>query len=147
VVALFKIKTKISFKKVNTQVDKANKRNLFKAGALVRTASRRSLRKHKKTLITKIIDGKPRKVREPGPVGGPPRSTGPLKESIAFEVSSQGDSVIVGPKGETVSNVGKAQEFGGRFRGRRYRRRPFMGPALERVRSKLPKFWARSVRS
>lgn len=30
--------------------------------------------------------------------------------------------------------------------GRRYPKRPFMGPALEKNRSRLPRFWANSVR-
>ena len=42
--------------------------------------------------------------------------------------------------------VAAAHEFGGRFRQERYQKRPFMGPALERIRPRLARMWAGTLR-
>jgi hypothetical protein len=54
--------------------------------------------------------------------------------------------VVIGPDYQNVGQSGAAHEFGGHFRHENYPRRPFMGPALEKVKDRLPSFWAGSVR-
>lgn len=126
-------------------VDKAKREVLSRAGAFIRTAARTSIRKRKGT-------SKP---------GHPPHShTGLLRRLILFGYDRSSDSVVVGPVGFGRSKAPHTLEFGGvtdrprwwrtsRKRGRklRIRPRPFMGPALEKERDKLPRLWAGSVRS
>jgi hypothetical protein len=55
-------------------------------------------------------------------------------------------SVVIGPDYVVAADSGMAHEFGGKFRHERYPKRPFMGPALEKVKDRLPSFWAGSVK-
>lgn len=77
--------------------------------------------------------------------GQPPHTRrGRLKQSILFEATDR--SAIIGPAAQFVGAAGSAHEFGGRYRGRQYDRRPFMAPALESLRPRLPKFWAATLK-
>lgn len=106
---------------------------LPRAGGLIRVIARRSIRRALKS-------------GEPSKEGTPPRSKGSLKNSIRFEVARDGQSVVIGPDSQKVSNVGRAHEFGGKFRGQEFKKRAFMGPALEKALPKLPKLWANTVK-
>ena len=132
-VAAIKVKTNFNKEAVKKAAKDANVTSLGRAGALVRTISRRSIRRKG----VKNIPSRP---------GQPPKTTGPLRNSILFEQSGDKQDVIVGPSSEFIANVGKAHEFGGEFRGVRYPKRPFMGPALKKALPKLPKLWAKSIR-
>ena len=130
--------------KVIRAVDKARRAVLSKAGAFIRTAARSSIRRRK----------------GPSQPGKPPSShTGLLKKFIYFGYEPTSDSVVIGPV--RLNKPGAAPsvlEHGGktvirkRRRGRIVRRRvsiearPYMAPALEKERPKLPKLWAGSVR-
>jgi hypothetical protein len=129
--------------KVQRAVDRAKRAVLARAGAFIRTTARHSIRKRKGS----------------APPGQPPHShEGSLRRLIFFGYDRGTDSVVVGPVGFSRSNAPNVLEFGGktvverRRRGKRERRsvriakRAFMGPALEKERSKLPKLWANSVR-
>jgi hypothetical protein len=126
-------------------VDKAKREVLSRAGAFVRQTAKTSIRKRKGT----------------SPPGQPPYShVGLVRDLILFGYDRSSDSVVVGPVG--LRNKGaqapNTLEFGGtatrtRFEhGRiarrrvRVRKRPFMGPALDREIPRLPKLWAGSVR-
>lgn len=125
-------------------VDKAKREVLSKAGAFIRTAARTSIRKRNGT-------SRP---------GRPPYShTGLLRRFILFGYDRSSDSVVVGPVGFGRSRAPNVLEFGGvterprwwrrrreQRRWVRVRARPFMGPALEKERDKLPALWAGSVR-
>ena len=63
-----------------------------------------------------------------------------------FYVEKQKDLVVIGPEESKVGTSGAAHEHGGRYKRQRYPKRPFMGPALEKLQDRLPQFWARSVR-
>ncbi len=132
-VSAFKVKTKFDIKKIRNRVKRGNVDSLGRAGALVRTVSRRSLRRKG----VKNLPGRP---------GQPPKTTGPLKRSILFEVEKDRSAVVIGPSSDIVDDVAKAHEFGGEFRGIRYPKRPFMGPALAKITPQLPRLWAKSVR-
>jgi len=130
--------------KVVRAVDKAKRAVLSRAGAFIRTAARTSIRKRKGS----------------APPGSPPHShVGLLRNFIFFGYDRQSDSVVVGPaKLNRATEAPRVLEHGGtttvtrfsrgRIRKRRVRvnARPFMGPALEKERQKLPKLWANSVR-
>jgi hypothetical protein len=124
-------------------VDNAKRKVLSKAGAFIRTAARTSIRKRKGT----------------APPGKPPYShEGSLRKLILFGYDRASDSVVVGPVGFAKSTAPKALEHGGeavvhtRRKGRLVSRkvkiaaRPFMAPALEKERPKLPLLWRNSIR-
>jgi len=131
---------------VTGAVDAAKRKVLSKAGAFIRTAARTSIRKRKGS----------------APPGKPPHShEGSLRRLILFGYDRTSDSVVVGPVGFKNSTAPSALEYGGpatvtRRRGGRSGRRdsrtvkiasrPYMGPALERERPKLPLLWRNSVR-
>ena len=133
-------------KAVTRRVDRATRRVLSKFGAFVRTTARSSIRRRKK-------------VSEPGK---PPSShVGLLKRFIYFGYDPQRETVVIGPMplhGRGYGNALEALEYGGTFtryagtrrRRRRYRAkykaRPFMGPAFEQVKPKLPQMWRDSVK-
>lgn len=129
--------------KVQRAVDKAKRQALSRAGAFIRQTAKQSMRRRKGS----APPGKPPHVHE-----------GSLRRLIFFGYDKGTDSVVVGPMGFIRSDAPHVLEFGGkttvarRRRGKRERRRvrivrrPYMGPALEKERSKLPKLWANSVR-
>ena len=79
--------------------------------------------------------------------GTPPHTRrGLLREGILYAVEKDAARAVIGPTYERVGTSGSAHEFGGRYRGDNYPARPFMGPALEAIRPRLPSFWAASVR-
>jgi hypothetical protein len=124
-------------------VDGAKRKVLSKAGAFIRTAARTSIRKRK----------------GPAPAGKPPHShEGSLRRLILFGYDKAADSVVVGPVGFKKSVAPNVLEYGGdtvvlRRRGGRLTSqkvkiaaRPYMTPALEQERPKLPLLWRNSIR-
>ena len=135
-------------KAVMRRVDKATRRVLSKFGAFVRTTARSSIRRRKKA-------------SEPGQ---PPSShSGDLRRQIYFGYDRVRESVVIGPArlNQKVGNAPEALEYGGasvvaegsRRQSRRRKRRvmvrarPFMGPAMEREKPKLPAMWRDSIRA
>jgi hypothetical protein len=124
-------------------MDSAKRTVLSRAGAFIRTAAKTSLRKRQGT----------------APPGKPPYShEGSLRKLILFGYDRATDSVVVGPVGFAKSTAPRALEHGGETvvhqrRGRRLvsrkiriAARPFMAPALEKERPKLPLLWRNSIR-
>jgi hypothetical protein len=77
--------------------------------------------------------------------GIPPHSRkGLLKRSIVFGLDRTCESVLIGP---AYNHMGPAMhEYGGRFRGRSYPKRPLMGPSLQQAAPHLSKFWEDSIK-
>jgi len=124
-------KTKFDKQKVLLKTKQANISSLGHAGAALRLTARRSIRARKKA----------------SPPGTPPHTRrGQLKRAIAYAVDKQRAVVAIGPERDGVGTSGSAHEFGGRYRRERYPKRPYMGPALEKLQDRLPDFWANSVR-
>ena len=131
--------------KVKRAVDRTSRRVLSKFGAFVRRSARSSIRKRKK-------------ISAPGQ---PPSShSGLLKRFIFFGYDPApgpgSGSVVIGPVRLTRKGRGQAPallEHGGtttlRRRGKRvqanFRQRPFMGPAFEKEKPKLPAMWRDSI--
>ncbi len=127
-------------------VDNAKRKVLSKAGAFIRTAAKTSIRKRKGS----------------APPGAPPHShEGSLRRLILFGYDKPNDSVVVGPVGFKKSDAPSVLEYGGdtvvlrRVGGRggkltsqkvKIAPRPYMAPALEKERPKLPLLWRNSVR-
>lgn len=125
---------------VTNAVDRAERKVLSKFGAFVRRGARSSIRKRKAT-------------SQPG---SPPSShVGLLKQNIFFVYERERSNVVIGPillnKGTDAPAL---LEHGGSVTRRRrkkrvrmtYRPRPYMGPAFETEKSKLPAMWRDSVR-
>ena len=132
-------------KTVRSKTDKATRRVLSKFGAFVRRTAKRSIRKRKKA-------------SEPGK---PPSShAGLLKRFIWFGYDVVRRSVVIGLVRLSQKGRGEAPaalEHGGvvtmrprRREGKktraRIRRRPFMGPAMEKEKGQLPALWRDSVK-
>ncbi len=125
---------------VTNAMDRATRRVLSRFGAFVRRGARSSIRKR-------------RAISQPG---SPPSShTGLLKRNIFFVYERQRANVVIGPiLLNSASDAPALLEHGGNVTRRRrgkqvrmtYRPRPFMGPAFERERPKLPAMWKDSVR-
>ena len=125
---------------------RAERRVLSRFGAFVRRSARSSIRKRKG-------------ISQPG---RPPSShTGLLRKFIFFAYQVQSRSVIVGPVrlNRKVGDAPAALEHGGtsrvvegsrrsgrRVRTIRVRPRPYMQPAFEKEKEKLPQMWRDSVR-
>ena len=128
--------------KVLGAVDKATRKVFSRFGAFVRRTARGSIRKRKKTSVP----------------GSPPSShTGLLKRFIFFSFDPNRKSVVIGPMRLTENNRGDAPsalEYGGTAtltQGNKKNRvkiqaRPFMGPAFEKEKPKLPALWQNSVK-
>ena len=132
-------------KKVRRAVDRTTRRVLSKFGAFVRRSARSSIRKRKR-------------ISAPGE---PPSShTGLLRRFIFFGYDRSRRSVVIGPMplNQKVGDAPEALEYGGVStiayglrRERKKRRiriaaRPYMGPAFEQEKPKLPAMWAGSIR-
>lgn len=125
-------------------VDKAKRAVLSKAGAFIRTTAKHSIRTKKGV----------------APPGQPPHShVGLLRRFLFFAYEPVSESVVIGPaKLNKPTEAPRVLEHGGKTRVERRRRgkvvrrqvtieaRPFMGPALEKERPKLPALWAGSVK-
>ena len=133
-------------KKVLDATSRAERKVLSRFGAYVRRSARSSIRKRKKA-------------SEPGK---PPSShTGLFKRFLLFAYDPGRKSVVIGPArlDRKVGSAPRALEHGGRTqvvakrRGRRVirtttiRARPFMGPAFEKEKPKLPAMWRDSIRA
>lgn len=127
-----KVKTRMDAKRVVKAAQTGSIKSLGHAGGAIRMTAKRSIRRSK----SESQEGTPPHTRK-----------GQLRRAILYAVEKDKQSVVVGPDVSIVSTAGTAHEFGGRFRGEQYPRRPFMGPALEKTKERLPKMWAGSVRS
>ena len=128
--------TKLKFKdetvKLIKKAKEASFKNLGHAGAAIRMTARRSIKKSK----GKSQEGTPPNTRK-----------GRLKNAIMYAVEKDKQTVVVGPDAEIAGTSGKAHEFGGRYRKENYPKRPFMAPALEKLKKRIPTMWANSVKS
>ena len=129
--ASIRIRTRSDIPKVLRKIRRANIENLGHAGASIRLTAKHSIKKR------------------PGPSapGTPPHTRhGQLPKAILYAVERRRARVVIGPDVMKVGRSAMAHEFGGRYRKDRYARRPFMGPALEKLAPRLPRHWAGSVR-
>ena len=126
-----KAKTSLDARKVVQAAKKGGIVSLGHAGAAIRLAARRSIKKSPKASAA----------------GTPPNTRkGRIKNAIKYAVEATLQSVVIGPDFAVAADSGKAHEFGGSFRREHYDKRPFMGPALEKIRNRQPTFWAGSVK-
>lgn len=140
---MIRLKTKMVFfdsKKVKSSVDKTTRAVLSRFGAFVRRTARGSIRSRKR----------------PSRPGRPPSNrTGLLKRFIFFGYETDSKSVVIGPaKLNRSSNAPQVLEHGGKTKvtaGKETKRvkiaaRPFMAPAFDKEKDKLPQMWKDSVK-
>ena len=126
-----KAKTKMEPGKVVKAARAGSITSLGHAGAAIRLQARHSIRKAKKA----------------SQAGTPPNTRkGRLRNAIKYAVTKNPPSAVIGPDVDVAGTSGQAHEFGGRYKKEHYEKRAFMGPALEKVRPRLPKLWAGSVK-
>lgn len=126
-----KVRTEDRTKRVKKKAKAASIKSLGHAGAAIRLTARRSIRKRQK----------------PSSPGTPPHTRkGQLRRAVMYAVEKEQERVVIGPEHAVVGPSAMAHEFGGRFRSERFDRRPFMGPALMKIKDRLPRKWAGSVR-
>ena len=132
-------------KAVTDKVDRTTRKVLSRFGAFVRRTAKSSIRKRKRV----------------SSVGQPPSShSGILKKFIFFGYEPAKRNVVIGPAklNQKIGDAPHALERGGAStviqgrRGRRKKRRvkikarPFMGPAFNKEKPKLPAMWAGSIK-
>jgi hypothetical protein len=126
-----RVRTRSDIPKMLRRIRRANIQNLGHAGGAIRLAATRSIKKSP----------------EPSPPGTPPHTRrGQLAGSILYAVEKRKQRVVIGPDYMKVGRSATAHEFGGRYKRERFKKRAFMGPSLEKVRPRLPREWAGSVR-
>ncbi len=127
-----KVRTKNSFRKLRAKAKQGSISSLGHAGAAIRLAARRSIRKSNAA----SAEGKPPNTRK-----------GQIRRAIMYAVDKDQGLVIIGPQYQVVGRSARAHEFGGRYRRQKYPKRPFMGPALQKIQPRLPRMWAGSIRA
>ena len=125
------MKVEHRWSKVAAAGKRADFRNLGHAGAIIR----------------KVAGGSIRLGKTPSAAGSPPHTKGKsrnFKKGILYAVERVygTDVLVIGTSASILGDSGKAHELGGIFRGHVYQKRPFMVPALDKVRSQIPAEWA-----
>ena len=156
---------KMTVKELLTKVRSAKKDWLYKAGAYLRKAARTSVKKGRahgewitnsfgrRQFVTRNVHSAP---------GEPPRDYNGWRRSFHFEVDSMAEIVVVGaiagrrgipPLHEyggtgTVawSEIDRAGRWHRRTVSRHYPPRPVMGPAYEKSKIVISKFWLNVVK-
>lgn len=83
-------------------------------------------------LISTIAKQKIKRGRGASPAGSPPHTRrGVLRRAIRYGVTSDKNSVVIGPAYSLAGTGGQPHEHGGRYMGAMFERRPTMGPSLE----------------
>ena len=126
-----KCRPKFDGEKVKRRVAGGSFKSLNHAAAAIRLTARRNIRRSKK---------------ESAPGTPPNTRRGLLKRAIVYNLDKLKMVAVIGPAYSIVGKSGKAHEFGGMYFGRKYPKRPFMAPALEVNRSRLPGMWKNSVK-
>jgi len=134
-----KLRTVLDLKKVDLAAKKASMASLFKMGGLIRTTAKRSM---KVRAIKKDKTGKPLRTQPKAEADDPPISHKPktiLRKSIKFYVDKTLHQTSIGPSGKDTNGFARVHEHGGILYGRRYPKRPFMLPAIEKILPMIPK--------
>jgi hypothetical protein len=151
-------------------VDRARHKSLNRAGALIRTIARRSLKPARRKSVGEMTDRevsrwfrqldewrmrgktgpKPRRPFAPSKPGEPPRShVGFLKKFLYYAFDPQSQSVVVGPAALpqiSTPGVPGILEYGGVSEGSRIEARPYMRPAEQLARRDYTEVWRDAIR-
>jgi hypothetical protein len=126
-----KCRSRFDVRKVRKKADTGTFKSLNHAAAAIRLTARRSIRRSPK----KSASGKPPHTRR-----------GLLKRALLYNVDKSRMRAVIGPAYSIAGRSGSAHEFGGKYYGRKYPRRSFMGPTLRKQAHRVPRMWANSIR-
>jgi hypothetical protein len=124
-------RSRFDARKVRKKADAGTFKSLNHAAAAIRLTARRSIRRSPK----KSSSGTPPHTRR-----------GLLKRALLYNVDKAKMRAVIGPAYSIVGRSGSTHEFGGKYYGRKYPKRSYMGPALKANKRRLPKMWANSIR-
>ncbi len=129
------VRVQMDMDNLRRRLDSAVKGSLLRAGLVVELEAKKSMRrgavrgKGKDRWMESSLPGDPPHVR-----------TGTLRSSITTALRRAGREVIIGPT--RIAHYGEYLEFG----TSKMAARPFMGPALEKARPKIPAQFKGSLR-
>jgi hypothetical protein len=126
-----KCRSRFDARKVRKKADAGTFKSLNHAAAAIRLTARRSIRRSPKESAA----------------GTPPHTRrGLLKRALLYNVDKAKMKAVIGPAYSIAGRSGSAHEFGGKYYGRKYPKREYMGPALKVNKRRLPKFWAGTIK-
>jgi hypothetical protein len=118
-------------RKVRKKAEAGTFRSLNHAAAAIRLTARRSIRRSPKESAA----------------GTPPHTRrGLLKRALLYNVDKAKMTAVIGPAYSIAGRSGSAHEFGGKYYGRKYPKRSFLGPALKTNEKRISKFWSQSIK-
>jgi hypothetical protein len=124
-------RSRFDVRKVRKKAEAGTFRSLNHAAAAIRLTARRSIRRSPKESTA----------------GTPPHTRrGLLKRSLLYNVDKAKMRAVIGPAYSIVGRSGSAHEFGGKYYGRKYPARSFMGPALKVNKPRIARFWSASIK-
>lgn len=127
----FKLDMKNESGNVKRGVEKARKPTFFRAAFHIRRSAAQSIEKS---------DG-------PSAPGSPPHTHRRIFLRRAIRYAANREGAVIGPRFSAFGTAGAAHEFGGRYKGTKYPKRPFMRPALEANTDKFLSEWRGAVTS
>jgi len=126
-----KCRSRFDARKVRKKADAGTFKSLNHASAAIRLTAKRSIRRSPK----KSSSGTPPHTRQ-----------GLLKRALLYNVNKAKMRAVIGPAYSIAGRSGSAHEFGGKYYGRKYPKRSFIGPALRKQESRIPRFWSASIK-
>jgi hypothetical protein len=126
-----KCRSRFDAKKVRKKADAGTFKSLNHAAAAIRLTARRSIRRSPKESTA----------------GTPPHTRrGLLKRALLYNVDKSKMRAVIGPAYSIAGRSGSAHEFGGKYYGREYPARSYMGPALKVNKRRISNFWSSSIK-
>jgi hypothetical protein len=124
-------RSRFDARKVRKKAEAGTFKSLNHAAAAIRLTARRSIRRSPKESAA----------------GTPPHTRrGLLKRALLYKVDKGKMSAVIGPAYSIVGRSGSAHEFGGKYYGRKYPKRAFLGPALKVNKPRISRFWSASIK-
>ncbi|MFA6716535.1 MAG: hypothetical protein WC082_12590 [Victivallales bacterium] len=124
-------RSRFDARKVRKKAEAGTFKSLNHAAAAIRLTARHSIRRSPKESAA----------------GTPPHTRrGLLKRALLYKVDKAKMSAVIGPAYSVAGRSGSAHEFGGKYYGRKYPKRQFMGPALRENKRRISSFWRASIR-
>jgi hypothetical protein len=124
-------RSRFDVREVKKKAEAGTFRSLNHAAAAIRITARRSIRRSPKE----------------SSAGTPPHTRrGLLKRALLYNVDKSRMRAVIGPAYSIAGRFGSAHEFGGKYYGRKYPARSFMGPALKIQSKRIPRIWANSIK-
>lgn len=128
----------LDFDKVAKAAHAGSVRAMFRLGGFIQRTASRSIRKKAEPRILKSGKRQTKKASKPG---NPPFSHAPhyrLRKMIRFQVDKAAPNVFAGVPESLSGGFAGAHEHGLSYKGDKFKRRPFMEPALKKAMPRIP---------